>query len=131
TRLVEQSLDLGKQFVLPPDHQMRAVSDRMQLFVGGHAGRVVRSAAAGGELRQAPHPDHEELIEISAGDREELQPFQRRVLGACRLVEYTLIELQPRQFAIDVFGLGWHLPTRYPWMQLDVSACSSDRMLNA
>jgi hypothetical protein len=51
--------------------------------------------------------DHEELVKVIGGNREEPDPFQHRVAGIHRLFEHTSVEMQPGQFAIDeAFGAG-------------------------
>ena len=45
--------------------------------------------------------NHEELVEIRADDREELDALEQRVRLVERLIEHALVELEPAQFAVD------------------------------
>ena len=47
-------------------------------------------------------PDHEELVEIGPEDRDELEPLEQRVALVERLLEDAVVELEPRQLAVDV-----------------------------
>jgi hypothetical protein len=50
---------------------------------------------------QARDADHEELVEIGGGDRQEAQPFQQRMARILRFLEDSPVELQPGELAID------------------------------
>ena len=51
--------------------------------------------------------DHEELIKVIGGNRQEPHPLQRRMSRIYRLFEHAAVEMQPGQFAIDkAFGAG-------------------------
>src|SRR6516164_6142804 len=54
------------------------------------------------QLFQARYADLEELIQIAAGDTQEPQPLEQRHGLVERLVEHPLIELEERQFPVDV-----------------------------
>ena len=47
---------------------------------------------------------HVEFIQVAAGDRQEANAFQQRVIGIARLFEHTQVEAEPRQLAIDEAG---------------------------
>src|SRR5262249_54985275 len=47
-------------------------------------------------------PDHVELVQVRADDREELDPLQEGHSGVLRLLEDALLELQERELAVDV-----------------------------
>ena len=49
---------------------------------------------------QARDADHEELVEIVGGDREEAQLLQQRMVAVARLLQNASIELQPGQLAV-------------------------------
>ena len=81
-----------------------------------------QGAHAGGDLvLESRHPDLEELIEVLAEDRQELDPFEQRravVLGQC---QHPAVEVQPGHLAVQV-GVrcddvahrvrhGWILPS--------------------
>ncbi len=57
-------------------------------------------------LAELPHrcrqPDHEELVEIGAGDAEELDPLEQRMRGVGDLGQDAAVELEPAQLAVDV-----------------------------
>ena len=88
---------------------------RLALHVVGDLGadrveRLARRAAvlerrldAGVDLVvQARDPDHEELVEVVGGDRDELQPLEQRHGLVLRELDHALVELQPRQLAVEV-----------------------------
>src|SRR5882672_5653892 len=84
-------------------HETRgAIVDRGQLFRDRHAVGGELPAAELLQLLQSRHPDLEELIEIAAGDAQELQPLEQRHRLIERLVEHPLVELEERQFPVDV-----------------------------
>ena len=51
---------------------------------------------------QAGHTDHEELIEVSAGNRQEPKPFQQRVVGVLCFFQHAPVELQPADFPVEI-----------------------------
>src|SRR5882672_569047 len=81
-----------------------ATVDRCQLLGRGHTvGPVVLRLHPGVHLLLQPrHPDLEELVQVGAEDRQELEPFEPRVRGVGRLLEHPCVELQPRQLAVEV-----------------------------
>ncbi len=105
----------GEQRVLVLDQAQHPPADRGQLLGGGHARGVAQLAAAALQQDQAADPHLEELVEVGGGDREELQAVERRQVVAQRLVEHPLVELEPRQLAVDErrrhgmrgLGAGW------------------------
>ena len=84
------------------DLRERAAADRRQLLLGGLA--VDRDLVdAGAEfLQDGGDAHHEELVEVGAGDREELDALEQRVRRVLRLRQHALVERQPAQFAIDI-----------------------------
>jgi len=73
----------------------------------GRKGQAVRRDLlyAGGDLPpDSGDPDHVELVEIRAEDREEFDALEQRVSRVERLVENTGVEREPAQFAVDVKG---------------------------
>ena len=50
---------------------------------------------------QAGHADHEELVEV-VGDRAELHPLEQRHVRVLGELEHAVVELQPRQLAVEV-----------------------------
>ena len=49
-------------------------------------------------LLEARDADHEELVEVGAVDRDELQPLEQRVALVERFFEDAIVELEPREF---------------------------------
>ncbi len=93
---------LVQHLVLLGDQGMGAGAYRAQLLLGRH---LVGAALAGRKrhlLLQAGDPDLEELVEIAAGDAQELQAFEQRIGDVLGLFEYAPVELQQRQLTVDV-----------------------------
>jgi hypothetical protein len=59
-------------------------------------------AAALQLVEQARDPDHEELVEVRAEDREELDALQQRVGRILRFFQHALLEFQQAELAVDV-----------------------------
>ena len=73
-----------------------------ELLLGVQAvGRHVLDAGAE-LLQQRRDPHHEELVEVGAGDAEELDALEQRMRRVLRLREDALVERQPAQLAVDV-----------------------------
>ena len=53
-------------------------------------------------LTQAGHADHEELAEVRAQDREELDAFEQGVALVLGLFEHAALEGQHAELAVDV-----------------------------
>ena len=85
---------------------MRARADGLKLLLRRHSGGIGPRDALSQQHLQAADADHEELIEVRCGDRQEFQPFQQRHAGVLSLREHALIEFQPTEFAVEVFGVG-------------------------
>jgi hypothetical protein len=99
--------ELRKQYVaqtlpLLLDQVGDARVDRIQLLRLGDAvwGRLtdVRSDLTS----QTRNPDHIELVQIGAEDRQKLYTFEQAVARVERLVKNTGVELEPAKLAIDV-----------------------------
>ena len=88
-KVVEQDLALAAH------HRDDLAPGFYELAGGAVAGGVDGVVAAPGELTQSGDAHHEELVEVAAGDRDELQPFQQRIFTSLRLVEHSRIEIQP------------------------------------
>ena len=80
--------------------------DDRQLFFGGQP--VERGLLdAGAEfLQDGGDPHHEELVEVRAGNRQELDALEERVRRVLGLREDPPVELEPAQLAIDVQRRG-------------------------
>src|SRR5207253_8610472 len=48
------------------------------------------------------YPDLEELVQVGAEDRQELEPLEPRVRGVGGLFEHPRVELEPGQLAVEV-----------------------------
>jgi hypothetical protein len=59
---------------------------------------------------QPGHPDHEELVEVGAEDRQELDPLQQGHSLVLGLGQDAAVELQPGQLPVDQ-RLGIHAPS--------------------
>ena len=101
-----RALEIGQHVpeqraVLAPDHLVAPKADEVQLLA--RRKRVgSRFLDVPGQLRfQARDADHEEFVEVAAGDGEELEAFQRGHGGVARLFEHPLVECDPGQLAVD------------------------------
>jgi hypothetical protein len=70
----------------------------------GRAHAVGRGMRAAGRdlLLQAGDADLEELVEVAGEDRQEADALEQRVALVHRLVQHALVEVEPRQLAVDV-----------------------------
>ena len=86
--------------------RQRPRPDDRQLFFGGQP--VERGLLdAGAEfLQDGGDPHHEELVEVGAGNGQELDALEERVRRVLGLREDPPVELEPAQFAIDVQRRG-------------------------
>ena len=91
----------SQRAVLPIDHLVGTQADGVQLFAGRE--RV----GAGflhvtGQLRlQSRHADHEEFVEVAAGDCEELQALEDGNGRVAGLLQDALVEGDPGQLPVD------------------------------
>ena len=88
--------------VLRVDQARGTLVDGLELLGDRHAVGGQLAAAELLQLLQARDADLEELIEVAAGDAQELQPLEQRHPGVEGLIEHALVELQEREFAVDV-----------------------------
>ena len=91
-----------EHLVLLIDELVGNHTDALQLL---RRRQVVRTALGGSELLlllEARDPDLEELVEVGAGNAQELQPLQQRHVVVHRLRKHAPVELQQRQLAVDV-----------------------------
>src|SRR6266566_3547109 len=63
---------------------------------------VLRRDARVHLLLQPRYPDLEELVQIGAEDREELEPLEQRVRAVGRLLQHAAVELEPGELAVEV-----------------------------
>ena len=86
-------------------HRPRLGVDRGELLEGRAVGAGVELAHVAGELLlQAPHPLHEELVEVRIEDGDELQPLEQRIGRVLGLVQHAGVELQPRELPVEEIG---------------------------
>ena len=84
------------------EHLPGALPHRVELLLGVVAVRRDVLDFLAELLQRRRDANHEELVEVRAGDAEELHPLEQRVRLVARLREHALVELQPAQLAIDV-----------------------------
>jgi hypothetical protein len=83
-------------------HRQRPAADGHQLLLGVEpVGREVLDAGPV-LLQQRGQADHEELVQVGAADAQELDPLEERMRRVPGLGEHALIELEPRQLAVQV-----------------------------
>src|SRR5262249_1110738 len=70
-------------------------------LAGKHAVRAGLANTAQDLLLDAGDPNHEELVQVGAGDRQEFQALIKREAPIARLIEHALVEAEPRQLSID------------------------------
>src|SRR5262249_8469598 len=83
-------------------HRERLLADDRELLFGcTSVGRNGFTACAQ-LLQQRRDADHEELIEVGAGDREKLDALEQGMAVVARLREHARVEGQPAELAVDV-----------------------------
>src|SRR5262245_57403536 len=84
------------------EHPLGARTNGVELL--GQRQTVRRSGVEPGANlpRQRGDANHEELVEIVRGDRQELDALQQRVTARASMVEHALVEREPAQFTVDV-----------------------------
>ena len=106
---VEHHDPLGLQGLdqLAPDHLLAGhqgagvLVDLLELLGGGEAVGGLGVEPAAHQAAQAGDADRVELVEVAAGDRQEAQALQQRVVGVLRLLEHAPVEAQPAELAVD------------------------------
>ena len=88
---------------------VRLARDGEHLLAGRKPRDVLVRDAARDEMLQAGDADHEEFIEVRAGDGDEAQALQQGILLARRFLEDALVEAQPRTFAVQEIGSFQHV----------------------
>ena len=76
--------------------------DRGQLILGCHAVGGTLDDPRGDLLFEARDTDLEELIEVAAEDREELEALEQRRSAVECLMQHATVELEPGELAIQV-----------------------------
>ncbi len=83
-------------------HLSRALTHRLELLLRVVSVRRDVFDLFANLLQRRRDANHEELVEIRAGDREELHTLEQRVRGVARLCQNALVELQPTELAVDI-----------------------------
>jgi hypothetical protein len=99
-------LQLGKGRLLLTDHLSRSLADGDELLARGQAGGIKCRNALLAQHAQPTDTYHEELVQVRRRDRQELQPFEKRQAVVTGFIEDSLVELQPRELAVEEFGRG-------------------------
>ena len=105
----EDSAQIAPDRLLVDGELRNRFVDHDQLF----RGRQPVGAALGNALANlgldAGDPDHEELVKVIGGNRQEPDPLQCGMAGIDRFLEHPAVEMQPGQLAIDeAFGAVGH-----------------------
>ena len=87
--------------------------DRVELLGGRHVRlRVDDVLFHQGQVGQAAHAHHEELLQVAPEDGDEVQPLEQRHRFIGSLVEHALVEREPRQLAVLQVGRRLHALAR-------------------
>ncbi len=101
-RAVEVGEHVAEQrLVLPRHHLVAALGDGLELLAGAERVRPALLHVPRELLLEARDPDHEELVQVGAGDGEELEPLEGRYQWIDPLFQHALVEGQPGKLAID------------------------------
>jgi hypothetical protein len=92
---------LVEHAVLLLDQRMRARVDRAQQLGRRHAVRTGLRRAELDHLLDTGHTDLEELVEVGAGDTQELEPLQQRHALILGLLQNPAVELEQGQLAVE------------------------------
>src|SRR6516165_153692 len=77
------------------------LSDAGELFRRSEPIRALDRNAGALLALEAGNADHEEFIEVVGGNRQKPNTLEQGMGVVCRLLEYSAVELEPRQLAID------------------------------
>ena len=86
------------------EHRPQPLVDRRHLLGRRHPVRWRHHRSRLELAAQPGDPDHEELVEVAAKDRQELRPLEQRRFLVERLFEHPPVELQPAQLAVEIVG---------------------------
>jgi len=92
---------LGDTGRLLGQHLPHLPADERELLRGCQSAGVALAHARGLLLLQTRHADHEELVQVRADNRKELEPLAQRQSIGPALLQDPVVELEPAQFAID------------------------------
>ena len=91
-----------EQLILLIDQPHRASADGLQLVGDAESIRTALQCAGLQKLLEARHPDLKEFVEIRAGNAQESYSLQERNPAVLGLLQHPLIEVEKRQFPVDV-----------------------------
>jgi len=91
---------VGEAATLALDQLLGPRRDQSQLFGLGQAVRAGHRQSHVTPPHQAGHPHHVELVQIGREDRQELGPFQQRLVDVLGEGEHPLVEVEPAQFPV-------------------------------
>ena len=80
--------------------------DRLELLRPRSSVDAAPGDPGGDPLLQTRHPDLEELVQVLAEDRQELDPLQQRGLGVLGQGEHPGVEVQPGELTVEVAALA-------------------------
>ena len=84
------------------DQTHGAGANRLQLLGTDNPSGPALNRAGFQQLLEARYADLEELVEVRARNAQELHAFQQRDALVLGLLQHALIELQERQFPVDI-----------------------------
>ena len=97
--------EVGLQFepaaLLVPGKVADDIVDLFELFERGQSVRADDRHACPDLALETRDADHEELVEIVRGNRQEAQLFEHRMVRVRRFFHDAAVELQPGEFAVD------------------------------
>ncbi len=105
--LAQLGADRPPHQLLVGDQGFRHLVDLGELLRRGEAVGALGRDALLDHVFEARNADHEELVEVGGGDRQEAQALEQRVAAVARLFEDAAVEGEPGQLAVDeAFGRG-------------------------
>src|SRR5580700_5154101 len=91
-----------QQLVLLVDEANGALANRLQLLRNRQSVRAQLDGAGFLQLLEAGDADLEEFVEVGARDAQKPHPLEQRDAAVLGLLQHALIELEKREFSIDV-----------------------------
>ena len=88
------------------DHRQQPRANRVERLGRAHAVRCRLGSTCLDLALQPGDADLEELVEVAGEDRQEADPIEQRVALVDGLEQHALVELEPRQLAVDVRDVG-------------------------
>jgi hypothetical protein len=84
-----------------PHEVLGGVRDPVEQLAGFQTGGRPHGDAGGDPALEAGDAHHEELVEVVGEDRQELGPLEQRDVLVHRELQHPLVELQPRDLAVE------------------------------